>query len=99
MTNTKKGSSLINKLDDYFEMLLSESQGVKTGGDEAKSCERAQSSEDIGFLDRLKVFQAGVHWVAVKYKIDPEGDDDEFSKLRKSALGGTRGSGRGPAAS
>ena len=52
----------------------------------------------IGFADRLKAIELGVKWVATKNKLDAGDTDDEFGRLRRGTVGGTRGGRRASAA-
>ena len=84
-------TELINDLDEFFKSLLKESRASNMEGD-------GQSDEDgaapIGFVDRLKLFSEGVKWVAVKNRLSPEDDPDEFGKLAGKYRGAGKRRGR-----
>lgn len=87
MSKTKK-DGLINRLDTYFMNLLEEAEGVTPEGE--VSAEGAGPT--IGFIDKLRLFDSGVKWVATKNKVDPDDDDDAFSRARDKLRGtGKRG--------
>ena len=86
-----KKDQLINTLDLFFQTMLEEARKAPVGD--------ADEPSDYGFGEKLKLFEAGVRWVAVKNKIEPEGPaTDAFSKLRDRAVRGTRRSGAAGAA-
>jgi hypothetical protein len=73
-------TSLGEKLDDYYLALLEECQPGKT--DESAPDGGTGDALPMPFLDRLKLFEAGVRWVAVKNKVEAEVEQDAFGKLR-----------------
>lgn len=85
-----KNDSLVSVLDSYLKKLLelSDPSISATDGDQPSGV------APIGFLDRLKAFEAAARWVAIKNKIDTGDDEDEFSRLRAGHVGrtGKRGS-------
>lgn len=85
--------NLVNDLDDFFKKMLEDAKAATpTDGDEPP---------EFGFGEKLKLFQAGVQWVAVKNRLEPEGlPTDAFSKLRGRAVRSAARGGRtdtGPA--
>lgn len=90
-----KKDTLISELDDFFKTILEEC--TPNVGDPEDS-QSAPAGPRVGLVDRLKVFEAGVRWVAVKNKLDSGEIDDEFAKLRRGYRNGGTGS-RGAAAS
>jgi hypothetical protein len=75
-----KKDNLVTTLDDFFKELLKEVSPGETSEDEKAST--------ITFSDRLKVFQAGVNWIATKNRLETEDTEDAFSKLRRRSTGG-----------
>lgn len=91
MSKTKK-DGLVSELDQFYSSLLEEAKGVTSGGEVSAE----DAGPKIGFIDKLRLFDSGVKWVATKNKVDPDDDDDAFSRARDKL----RGSGkRGGAAS
>ena len=81
-----KKDQLSGKLDEFYLKLL-----------EMADAPRPAHGEDgqpkVGFVDKLKAFEAGVRWMSVKYKVDEEVEQDEFAKARDKFAGRTRGGG------
>lgn len=76
-----KNDSLVTRLDALFTKMVEE-------------CEAAVDKPEstITFTDRLRVFDAGVKWVATKNRLEPEDTTDAFGRLRNThARRGSRG--------
>lgn len=76
--------NLVSRLDHFFTSLLEEAEKVTPDGEVPP----ADAGPKIGFIDKLRLFDSGVKWVATKNKVDPADDDDAFSRARR-ALGGS----------
>ena len=92
-----KNDSLIGQLDDFFEVLMNRAK-PRIVGEEA-SAPTNPDAVPIGFLDQLKVFEAGVRWVQVKNRLEPEPDTDAFGELARGYHRGARKRGSRAAAS
>jgi hypothetical protein len=79
--------SLIREWDEFLLELREE---VKAS---TKPNSDGTSAPKIGFVDKLKLFEAGGKWVQVRNKVDPEESVDEFAKARDKFNGRTRGGG------
>lgn len=90
MSGTPK-TDLVNDLDAFFASLLKEAQTDNVPIEGQPAAEGA--APPIGFLDKLKLFEAGARWVAVKNKVDPEDSKDEFGRLSDRFYGRARGRG------
>lgn len=91
-----KKEPLINVLDGYLIRLLEESDPRISEADDSQSAPGSGTdSVKVGFLDRLKAFEAAARWVGIKNKIDTGDDEDEFGKLRRGHIGGSGSRKRG----
>lgn len=80
MPTPSGNDSLISMMDAMFKTLCEEASLTISDPDESQP---ADTGPKIGFIDRLKLFESGTRWVAVRNKIDPGGDDDAFGQLRR----------------
>lgn len=81
---------LISRMDDFFNALLEDARPTISDRDESQP---SDTGPKIGFVDRLKVFEAGTRWLLVRNRIDPGGEDDEFGRLQRGYNGRSRGRG------
>jgi hypothetical protein len=86
MTGVPK-DRLINDLDGLFSRLLEEAYPV------ISEEEAPQDGPKVGFVDKLRLFDSGVKWVATKNKVDPEQETDAFGLAREQLTGRSRGRG------
>ena len=61
--------------------------------------EAPQDGPKVGFVDKLRLFDSGVKWVATKNKVDPEQETDAFGLAREQLTGRSRGRGASGAVS
>lgn len=81
---------LIGELDDFFSELLQEARRpISKDADQS-----AESGPKVGFVDKMKLFEAGTKWVMVRDRVNPEQEQDEFGAARDKFVSGARG--RGP---
>lgn len=81
---------LISVMDAFFKKLCKDCDPTISDRDESQP---SDTGPKIGFVDRLKVFEAGTRWLLVRNRIDPGGEDDEFGRLQRSYNGRSRGRG------
>jgi len=78
-----KKDQLSGKLDDFYSRLLEMADAPSPAhGDDGQP--------KVGFVDKLKAFEAGVRWMMVKYKVDEEQDPDDFAKARSNLTSRSR---------
>lgn len=90
-----KNKELVHQLDTYFMELLKEARKpISNDADQS-----AESGPKVGFVDKMKLFEAGTKWVMVRDRVNPEQEQDEFGAARdKFVSGARRGGAAGKAA-
>lgn len=79
--------ALVDTMDQFFLELMAEARATKDSGDDAESSDTPK----VSFGDRLKLFSEGRAWVAVKNKVAPDDDTDQFAEARNKLVGRARG--------
>jgi len=100
-----KNTALITVMDEFLISLFQESQqgaslppeGEALSEGDGQGQPAGPTTAPISFLDRIKLFQAAIQWVAVKNRIEGESDSGgEWSSIVGKYHG--RKGGRGAAA-
>jgi hypothetical protein len=92
MAKQPEKTNLVSVLDEMFLSLKSEASGANPNvesevGDNPPGWPNegrtAREPDEIGFQDRLRLFEAGLKWAGVRDKVAGEDDNDDFGKLRE----------------
>lgn len=78
--------SLAGHLDTFFLRLMEEAYPASAPPED-------DAAGRVGFVDRVRLFDSGVRWVATKHRVNPEEEEDAFAAARRRAISGKGGRG------
>jgi hypothetical protein len=81
MAKTKPQEGLVDHLDTFFLRLMQEAYPGENDPDLL-----SEDGPKVGFVDRVKLFDSGVRWVATKNKVSPDEEEDAFAAARKKTI-------------